>query len=116
MGRAVGAPPRALARDELSDDFLRLGVVYADGSSWSNDDAVFPSDDQPPASPFLMSRGGGGGGDSDATNQWLWPLPPEGPLTFVAEWPRFAVPESTASVDAGELRRAAELAQDLWPT
>lgn len=100
--------------DVLPDDFMRLGVVFADGSSWSNIDSVFPTSDEPPPGPFMMPRGGGGGGASWAMNQWLWPLPPAGPLTFIAEWPKYRIGESTATVDAHELRESAERAEDLW--
>jgi hypothetical protein len=48
-------------------------------------------------------------------NQWLWPLPPVGPLTFVAEWPKYGVRESHAAVDGGRIRAAASQAQNLWP-
>jgi hypothetical protein len=48
-------------------------------------------------------------------NQWLWALPPEGPLTFFAQWPAFDVDETSVVVDAGELRHAAEHCEVLWP-
>ena len=47
-------------------------------------------------------------------NQWLWPLPPDGPLTFIAEWPKFGIGETSVSVDGGEIRAAAETVEDLW--
>lgn len=47
-------------------------------------------------------------------NQWLRPLPPAGPLTFIAKWPKYGIGESTATVDASKLREAAERAEVLW--
>lgn len=49
-------------------------------------------------------------------NQWLWPLSPEGPLTFIAERPAYGVAETSYTVDAGELRNSAERAEVLWTT
>ncbi|MCM3920688.1 hypothetical protein ND748_03220 [Frankia sp. AiPs1] len=46
---------------------------------------------------------------------WLWPLPPEGPLTFVAEFLARGLPESRVSVDGAAIRAAADRAVDLWP-
>jgi hypothetical protein len=48
-------------------------VVFTDGASWSNVDAVFPTIDEPRTGP-LISRGGEGGSGSWAINQWLWPF------------------------------------------
>jgi hypothetical protein len=97
----------------LPDEFLRFGVEFADGSSWSNLDS-FPASTEPPAGPFVMSQGGGGGNGRWSMNQWLWPLPPAGPLTIIAEWPKYGIAESRATVDAGKLREAAERAENLW--
>jgi len=105
---------RRSADEDLPDDFMRFGVLFADGSSWSNVDAVFPSPSEPPTGPLVMSRGGGGGGGSWVMNQWLWPLPPDGSLTFIAEWPKYHVDESRATVDAGRIREAVTQVEDLW--
>jgi len=48
-------------------------------------------------------------------NHWLWPMPPDGPLTFVAEWPKYAITETRAAVDGTRIRAAAERATNLWP-
>jgi hypothetical protein len=105
---------RAGLADGLPDDLLRLGILYADGSTWSNLDARYADFDSAPPAPFVMSRGGGGGGNRWSMEQWLWPLPPAGPLTFVAEWPRYGIAETRAVIDATALRSAADSAVDLW--
>lgn len=104
----------ALPDDDLPDELIRLGIVFADGSSWSNLDAWYPTWDEAPAGPVLMSRGGGGGGNSWSMEQWLWPLPPEGELTFVTAWPKYGIAETTAVLDATALRAAANDAIRLW--
>jgi hypothetical protein len=46
---------------------------------------------------------------------WVWPLPPDGPLTFVVEWPAHGVPLTQARVEAAMIRRAAAQDERLWP-
>jgi hypothetical protein len=36
-----------------------------------------------------------------------------GPLTFIAEWPRYGIEESFAAIDGAELREAATRAEEL---
>jgi hypothetical protein len=106
-------PPRGA---ELPDDFLRFGLVFADGSKWTNLDWRTPWDQGEISGPVVFGRGGGGGGDSWEMSYWLWPLPPEGEITFVGSWPLHGVPESTSTVDATELRERATEAEEIWPS
>ena len=45
-----------------------------------------PREPSPSDGPLLMLRGGGGGGKRYNFTYWVWPLPPEGKLTFLCEW------------------------------
>jgi len=45
---------------------------------------------------------------------WLWPLPPPGPLTWVASWAEVGSTETTVEVDASVLEEAAASAEQLW--
>jgi hypothetical protein len=97
-----------------ADDIFRLAVVFADGRVLSN---LGPLAD-PGASPehgILMPGGGGGGGRSYDLDYWVHPLPPPGRLTFVCEWPSFAVPQTEADLDAAAILAASARAQPLWP-
>ena len=103
--------------DPLPDDFLRFGIQFGDGSKWTNLDWQMPRPEKGvPDGPVVMGRGGGGGGDFWEMDYWMWPLPTDGPLAFVASWPVYEVPESTAAIDGTELRRCAEAAEVIWPT
>jgi hypothetical protein len=95
-------------------DFLRLGVVFSDGSAWSNIDRV-RSRTFPQSTPRFHFSGGGGGGGSWTMEAWIEPLPPEGPLTFIAEWPARGIAEARATMDAGRLRQAAAHIEEFWP-
>jgi hypothetical protein len=108
---------RDLTEDEaLPPEFLRLGLVFADGSAASNidggPDASWLAE---PVGPLLLPLNGGGGGRRHDMSYWVWPLPPSGPLTFVCEWPRFGIRESRADVDGALIHDAARRAVPLWP-
>lgn len=99
------------------DATLRFGIELADGRGATNLDRR-PFDLPPgvlPAGPVLSQGGGSGGGGNWDSDYWLWPLPPEGPLTFTAEWPSQGVPPSRVTIDTAPLRAAAARAAPLWP-
>ena len=93
--------------------FLSIGILFADGQKWSNRkpqvlDADFDG-------PILFALGGGGGGGEWEMDQWLWPLPPAGGLTFVVAWPAFDIKETRLMMSASPLIEAASRAQIVWP-
>lgn len=98
----------------LPDEFLRLGIEFADGSSWTNVDERYPDFDEEPTAPVVISRGGGGDRDRWTMQYWMWPLPPAGELTVHAAWPAFDVDEVSVTLDATEIREAAERADAVW--
>jgi hypothetical protein len=106
------------APDRAPDDFLRLGVRYADGRVATNvDPRPLPSPDVRPAEPimFLVMVGGGGPMRRVELRYWICPLPPPGPLTVVCEWPAQAIPETHTQIDAQTVRDAAGRSIELWP-
>ncbi|MFE0529851.1 hypothetical protein ACFW0V_19860 [Micromonospora parva] len=104
------------AATPLPAEFLRVGVLFADGSSVTNMDrhAFTPLDTEPPG-PLLFP----GSAESDArrhvAHYWVWPLPPAGPVAFVCEWPAYDIPESRVQVNAQVILDAAARAVRLWP-
>ena len=97
------------------DDLLRLGVLWSDGAKRTNLDSTPPGRNTPPEPPVVMSRSGGGGDGQFSMTYWMWPLPPEGPMTIVCEWPAYDIAETRVVVDATELRSRADEAEAIWP-
>ena len=106
---------RAGADQSLLDEMLRFGVQFADGGKATNTGGTFHHQDDPPPGPVMSSGGGGGGGGDWHQENWVWPLPPPGPLLFVCEWPAVRIPVSRAEIDAQLVIDAASRAQALFP-
>jgi hypothetical protein len=100
--------------DALPDDLLRFGVQMADGTKATNLSNRLSLREETPTGPVLMQRGGGGGDRGWHQGWWLWPLPPEGPLTFVCEWPAHGIAMTRHEIDAGPIRNAAAEARAIW--
>jgi len=106
---------------ELDPELLRFGLELSDGRKATNvNPGTGPGDwDSPPAGPILSEGGGGGGGLAGGGSRlqydyWIWPLPPEGPLAFVCEWPIADIPETRTEIDSALLREAAAEAVIVW--
>jgi len=98
------------------DDVLRLGVLYADGRRTATT-AGHPLLDDDTDDRRLVLLPGGGGGDARRWDGdfWVHPLPPDGPVTFVASWPKHGVAETRVELDGAAIREAAGRAVTLWP-
>jgi len=95
----------------------KIIAVYSDGrrsrTLWREHKDVPPTSE----TPILWLSGGSHGSTRGAEIGdylfWLWPLPPPGPLTFVADWERKGVEEVDLVVDATALVHAARAAVKL---
>jgi hypothetical protein len=99
-------------------DFLRFGVLYADGRVATNmDPRPLPPPEIEPSSPLLFPVLVGGGGHLRRAEirYWIWSLPPSGPLTFVCEWPAQAIAETRTTIDSDPILDAARRSFELWP-
>ena len=97
-------------------EVLRLGVMYADGRRTATTAGhPFVDDDADDGRLVLHQDGGGGNTRRWDGDFWVYPLPPEGPVTFVASWPKHGVAETRAELDGAAIRAAARRAVTLWP-
>lgn len=112
---------RRQPEEELDPYFVRLGIEFSDGGKATNLDERMPfampgEPDEPPKGPVLSPCGGGGGGGGRwHYNFWVWPLPPEGSLAFVCEWPVADILETRQEIDSAPIQDAAASAVVLWP-
>jgi len=107
------APPRL-----VPEEFLRFGVLYADGRVGTNmDPRPLPPPEMEPSNPILFPVLVGGGGPLRRVDirYWIWSLPPRGPLTFVCEWPAHGIAETRTEIDSQPILDAASRSVALWP-
>jgi hypothetical protein len=124
----VCAEELAVAREAEEDPVglqFRLGVEFADGrradslAQWISingpamaDRMHFPSD--PVTEISLRARGAGPYEHRYSGGGWVWPLPPEGPLTFWVGWPAAGLPPRPTVIDAATVLDAVGAATALW--
>jgi hypothetical protein len=95
------------------EDRLRFGIEFSDGRKATNLGPRRPPE-EPPAINLVMGGGGGGSGSGWSYAQWVYPLPPEGPVTLAIAWPHFDIPEKTVEFDASPIIEAATRVERLW--
>jgi hypothetical protein len=107
---------------EVDDDgapaghVLRFGLEWADGgrvTAFDRYDQSWPDATAPLHG--LEGQGGSGSNSEYSWRYWAWPLPVDGPLSFVCEWPEYDISETRASIDADEVAEALSRAQPVWP-
>ncbi|HEX4726009.1 MAG TPA: hypothetical protein VH333_26105 [Pseudonocardiaceae bacterium] len=96
---------------------FRFGVLTSDGRRAAARE--FPPGPRPAPAPdgselVLRPIFGGGGRFHRRWEFYLWPLPPKGRLTMVADWPAEGIRETYTELDAGEIRSAAARAVVMW--
>lgn len=100
---------------------LRFGLVLGDGEQVLDGSPFRPGVDPstPPEHHSLMRTGGGGGGGgrsyTGSDGLWLWPLPPDGPMELVLQWPALGIAETRTVLDGTSIRDLAQRAVPLWP-
>jgi hypothetical protein len=108
-----GIPDMRLAEESSSS---RLGLLYADGRRGATTGGHWrPDRDDDPGRLVLEDGSSGGTARRWDGNFWVHPLPPAGPVTFVASWPEYGVAETRAVLDGTAIRAAAARAVILWP-
>lgn len=99
---------------------FRVGLVLADGTKVTDASPFFGGGD-PMAEPgeYMLSRreqGGGGGAHaySTADHLWLWPLPPDGSIDVVMQWPTLGIGETRVRIDVGAVSELSTRARPFW--
>jgi len=107
------ADPRTRREPEQA---LRLGVLYADGSRARMSSHRPVTARQADGGHLILLQVSTGGTDHQWDGSfWVHPLPPGGPVTFVASWLLYDVAETRAEMDSSAIHEAAGRAVILWP-
>jgi len=116
-----GSPPIIGADGNLAPPseqmMLQFGLLFADGRRGAIG-RVAPAfqREAPPTGELWLAPGRSGGSPRRWDREfWVYPLPLEGPVTFIASWLEHGVSEARAQVEAALIRQAAEHAAVLWP-
>jgi hypothetical protein len=101
---------------QYPEQALRLGILYPDGRrARSRSHQPITVDDTEGQDLVMTETGTGGTGRQWNGEFWVHPLPPDGPVTFVASWLLWRVTEVTAALDSSVIHDAARRAVILWP-
>lgn len=99
---------------------LRLGVELGDGERVFADRFAYMEEEPTVDSTRhrLTRMQGGAGGDSHSYTStdrlWLWPLPPQGPLQLVMQWPALGIDERRITLDGTDMLAIAGNARPFW--
>jgi hypothetical protein len=110
----------------LPNEFLRVGVQFADGKKATNidghrfrgqPDGIQPTVDQP----LLLPERGRSRGGTERSNLidveqclWLWPIPQPRPFELVIEWPAVGIPLTRHPLDGQALADSVSYARPYW--
>jgi hypothetical protein len=91
---------------------FRFGIEFSDGRKATNLDPHHHHDEEPSIN---LGRGGGGGGSRGyAVSYFVYPVPPEGPITIAFAWPRFGLREKSIQFEAAPIIEAAAQVEQFW--
>ncbi|WFE24333.1 hypothetical protein O7621_14300 [Solwaraspora sp. WMMD937] len=94
---------------------LQVMVRFADGTVLSSLHRSTSRADREPAGPLLSPVAASTDQQRHDARFWVWPLPPDGPVTVECAWPARDIPHSRVEVSGELIRQAAAGAVELWP-
>jgi hypothetical protein len=101
---------------QTSGGVLLLGLMYADGRRGAATGGHWQRGDDAGHERLIVDQAGSSASERRWDGEfWVHPLPPGGPVTFVASWPDHGVAETRAELDGAAIRAAAARAVTLWP-
>ncbi|MFV2010568.1 MULTISPECIES: hypothetical protein [unclassified Micromonospora] len=110
---ASGAPRPRTPVDGVGG--LQVMVRFADGTALSSLHRSTVPADREPAGPLLSPVAASTDQQRHDARFWVWPLPPDGPVTVGCAWPARDIPHSRVEISGELIRQAAAGAVELWP-
>ena len=71
-------------------------------------------DPSEPVGPIIGQQSGGGGGHRWDFNYFIWPLPPDGPVTITCTWPGRGLQTAGKALDGTAIRAAGLKSRSVW--
>lgn len=122
-------PPDAMGfmhREPGEDTGIQISVRFSDGRDtrggtgphsalmdyyrdWSEG-----KDPVEPPGPVIGQMGGGGGGKRWDFSFFVWPLPPDGPVTITCRWPRRGLQTAGKELNGTAIRAAGLKSKSVW--
>lgn len=94
-GRQLGFGPM---HETGSDSGLQVAVRFGDGGD----------------GPEIVMANGGGGGNTWNFNYFVWPLPPDGPVTITCKWPARGLKTAGKELNGTAIRAAGLKSKSVW--
>jgi hypothetical protein len=116
-----------LHREPGDDPGIQIGIRFSDGRDsrgggrgpnravmdyyreWSEG-----KDPLEPAGPVIGQQGGGGGGQRYDFHYFVWPLPPDGPVTITCKWPARGLLTAGKELNGTAIRAAGLKSRGVW--
>ena len=67
-----------------------------------------------PVGPVICQQGGGGGGHRWDFDYFIWPLPPDGPVTITCKWPGRGLQTAGRELNGTAIRAAGLKSKSVW--
>jgi hypothetical protein len=115
LGASLNPSPRELGILSGHSQLL-FRIQFADGRNASKDDeAGLRTGRGPMLTACKSETSSGASGEHVRQTLWIWPLPPEGPVTLWCSWPNRGLQDASLVLDGDAIRTAASRAQPFWP-
>ena len=123
-------PPDAMGfaayRERDEDAGIQIGIRFSDGRESRGGTGPNPAlmdyyrewsegkDPPEPPGPVIGQMNGGGGGKRWDFGFFIWPLPPDGPVTITCRWPRRGLQTGGEELNGTAIRAAGLKSHGVW--
>jgi hypothetical protein len=116
----------AAYRGHDEDAGIHIGIRFSDGRESGGGTGPNPAfmdyyrewsegkDPPEPPGPVIGQMSGGGGGKRWDFNFFIWPLPPDGPVTITIKWPARGLQAAGQQLNGTDIRAAGLKSHSVW--
>ena len=100
------------SKDYLHDAAFQIGIRFSDGQA-ALAEGLLGDQDKLPGSVISLQAAGGGGGTANFT-YFIWPLPPDGPVTITCNWAARGLHAAGKEINGTAIRAAGLKSHSVW--